>query len=168
MVPLNNIKRYWICYILFLAISLAGCSSNSGPCKGCSAEAFAPYVNLKFIDPVTKQDLFFGPNPKYSLSLLKLKHVERGLLDSVPTTYKLDITNHLLNLRLHYQNPADTIAIQIGTQKPKMLVLYTGALNNCCARVVITQAKYQDSLIFMAPVDPVQQAKLPDWITVPF
>ena len=161
-------KRYWIGYFLILVIPLAGCTSDSGACKGCSTAPFAPDVNLKIIDPATKNDLFFGPNAKYDLSLLKFKHVEKGIIDSVPATYKVDSTKHLLNIRLLYQNPADTIAIEVGTLKPKLLVLSTESLNSCCARVVITQAKYNDSLIFMAPVDPVKLAKTQNQITVAF
>jgi len=167
MVPLN-IKRYWTGYILVLVISLAGCYANNGPCKGCSTTSFSPDVNLRIIDPTSRQDLFFGPDAKYNLSLLRIKHVEGGVIDSVPATYKVDSTTHLLNLRLLYQRPADTIAMQIGTLKPRLLVIYTSTLNNCCARVVVTEAKYQDSLIFMAPVDPVRLAKMPNRLTVAF
>ena len=168
MVPLNSIKRYWIGYILIMLISLSGCKTNNGTCSGCSTAPFAPNINLKVVDAATKQDLFFGPNAKYNLSLLRLKHVRLGLLDSVPAVYGVDSTKRLLNVKLLYQKPADTIAIQVGTLKPKFLVLYTESLNSCCTRVVVTQAKFSDSLIFMAPLDPVKLAKMPNQITFSF
>jgi len=167
MIPLNNIKRYRIAYLLFFAISLAGCYSNLGPCKGCDAKPFAPDVNLRIVDQASRQDLFLGPHAKYNLSLLRFKHVKNGIMDSVLAPFKVDSATHLLNLRLNYQTPADTIAVLIGTLKPQKLVIYTSTLNNCCARVVVTEAHFNDSLVYMAPLDPVLLAKTTNRVTVP-
>jgi hypothetical protein len=167
MTPLNSIKRYWIGYLLIILISAAGCSSNNGSCPGCSTQAFLPTVNLKITDPSTKQDLFFGSNPKFTLNDLKIKHVENGKIDSISSIVKVDSTRQLLNIDLKYQHDVDTLSIQVGTMKPQVLYLSTGILNSCCTRVFVTSATFNGALIFTAPTDPKQQAKMDNVITIP-
>jgi hypothetical protein len=167
MTPLNSIKRYWIGYLAIVLISVAGCSSSGGTCSGCDNQSFLPTVSLKIADPTTKEDLFFGSDPKFTLNELKIKHIQNGRFDSIPSIVKVDSTKHLLNIDLQYQTDVDTLSIQVGTLKPQILYLTTEIMNSCCAKVFVTSATFNGSLIFQAPTDPKKQAKLNNVITVP-
>ncbi len=168
MIPLNSIKRYWIAYFIIASVFVAGCSSKTGECQGCTDPTFVPNVSLKLVDQATKQDLFFGPGAKYNTAMLRIRHIEHGRVDSVPAELKIDTASHLLNFKLLYQNDVDTIAIQVGTQKPQVLYLGTGILNSCCTKVIVTTATFNGALIFKAPDDPKKQAKMANQVTVAF
>ena len=168
MIPLNSIKRYRIIYFIILFVSVAGCSTPPSQCHGCADTSFTPDVTLKLIDPVTKQDLLFGPQAKYNVNQLTIKHVAHGLLDSLPVTIKVDSAKNIFSVKLHYQTDMDTLSIQVGSLKPRRLYLNTDILPGCCARVIITSATYNGALIFRAPVDPKLRAKLHNEISVPF
>jgi hypothetical protein len=167
MTPLNSIKRYWIGFLAFVLISVAGCSSSNNGCPGCTDKSFAPNVGLRLTDSTKQNELFFGSNAKYTLNDIVIKHVENGKVDSLPAPVKVDLDKHVFNVSLLYKNDVDTLSIQLGTLKPKLLYVGTGILDNCCAKVYVSNVHLESTLIFSAPEDPKKQALLDNVITVP-
>ena len=170
MTPLNSFKNHCLGALttLLLFATMSGCSSNNGSCKGCVQSDFKPNADIKFIDPDTKQDLFFGPGQKFSYAQVKIRHVQHGAADSLAAPVRIDSAKRTFNIDLRYEYDVDTLTVQVGTLKPQVLYLNTSILPSCCARIIINSATYQNKLIFQAPTDPAKLIKSSNEITVPF
>jgi len=162
MSPLNSIKVPYLIILALCPFFIISCSSpNGGKCPGCDASIpFFPNVKFKLTDKQSNQDLLFGKDAKFTVSELKIRHVENGIVDSANAQLTVDSVNHTFEMPVLYSNDADTITVQLGAAKPEVLYLSTGVLSSCCSKVVVTEATFNGSILYQAPTVPAKVSAL--------
>jgi len=147
MKPLSSINGILILYLLFLSVTILGCSSETPKCPTCAdKDPLNPTVNFRIIDKLTNRDLFFGKDAKFSLSNLKIHHLVNGLPDSA--IVKVDTAKKVFKLKILYKNDADTLSLQIGGGKPDLLYIENSVAAQCCIHIYASSASLNSNVIY--------------------
>jgi hypothetical protein len=152
------------CLLIGLAIMVAfvaGCdphNTSGTKCYPCpEAPVREPYIDVRFVDKTTGTDLFFGNHPAYTLSQLKVYHIENGIADSVHLG--IDTTDHFFDIAIPTIHNTDTVTLQISGKPQDQLLFKTTTSGSCCISFTFEGVVHNGTLVF----DP---AKGPDVVVL--
>ena len=156
---MNLLKAKFLIIVFFAIIISIVFSCNKTintiepSCGVCSALAVLPTVSFKYVDKITGNNLFFGNQPAYKISQLKVSRLYNGnnqdlifFTDSIGQSFSIGITPKTYG--------GDTITMQIANLPIDKLIVKTHLIGLCCPYLTTDSVFYNGNLVHTAANGP--------------
>lgn len=141
-------KDTYLRYLVILCLFISSCDSkHSSDCFVCpEAPTVNPNINIRIVDKVSGQDLFFGSQAPYKIAQLKLYHLVNGNPDTV--LMRVDTINHYFNINIAPVHNVDTVTMQIANKTLDIFLFKTTIIGKCCSRLVFNSVLYNGNVVY--------------------
>lgn len=140
-------KGNYLKCLIILCLFISSCDSKrSDDCLICPEVPQLDDINIRIIDKVNGQDLFFGNQAPYKATQLKLRHLINGNPDTV--VLRIDTISHYFNIGISPVHNVDTVTIQIANKTPDILLFKSTITGNCCSRLVFNSVVYNETVVY--------------------
>jgi hypothetical protein len=109
-------------------------------------------MNFRVVDESSGADLFFGSNPPYKFTDLKVFHIINGAPNALTVT--VDTAAQHFNIAVAPYHATDTVTMQIAAKPQDILLFKTAQVGVCCTQLVLSSVLFDGNVVYTSSGGP--------------